>query len=297
MSDQSPTDKPGQGIGTAILLMMAAISMLPVMNVIAKFLSETYPTTQVVWARYAGHVVFVLLVFWPRHGKALFRAHRPGIHILRSLLMYVATCFFFLALRYIEVPVASSINFTSPLLVTALAVPFLGEKVGWRRWLAVLAGFIGALIIIRPGTDNAHWAMILVLGTSLCYATYQILTRRFATADSPETSVFYIALIGTIVGTGSLLLGAKVPESWVDAAMFAGLGVIGGLGHYLIIRALRLGEASVLSPLNYGQLVMATLVSFLVFGTFPDLWTWIGAAIIISSGIYITYRETRRRPA
>ncbi|MEQ8586386.1 MAG: DMT family transporter [Thalassobaculaceae bacterium] len=286
---------PKQDTMRAVLFMLLAINLLPFMNVAAKFLSDDYHTVQVVWARYAGHLVFVLLMFMPRRGLSLLKATKPGIHIIRSMLMFLATVCFFTALRFIEVPVASAINFISPLIVTALAAPFLGESVGIRRWTAVAVGFAGALIIIRPGGGEAHWAMILVLGTAFCYATYQIYTRKFAAADPPETSITYIAIVGAVISSFALPFYWVTPVSVVDALLFALLGLIGGLGHYFVIRAFQHGEASVLAPFNYGQLVMAIVLSYLVFGTFPDLWTFVGGGIIISSGLYITYRETARK--
>ena len=278
----------------AIVFMALAINLFPFMNVAAKFLSVDYPTTQIVWARYAGHLAFVLIMFMPRRGFSLFRASRPGVHIGRSLLMFVSTVCFFSALRWIEVPTASAINFTSPLIVTALAAPLLGEVVGVRRWGAVVVGFIGALIIIRPGGSETHWAMFLVLGTAVSYAGYQIVTRKFATADPPETSITYISFVGAALATVALPFEWVTPLSVRDALLFALLGVIGGLGHYFVIRAFQLGEASMLSPFNYGQLVMATILSLFVFGTFPDKWTLVGAGVIVASGLYITYRERRR---
>ena len=199
-----------------------------------------------------------------------------------------------MALRYIEVPIASAINFTSPIIVTALAIPFLGEKVGIRRWIAVLVGFCGALIIIRPGGAESHWAMLLVLGTAFLYAVYQVLTRKYASSDSAETSIIYIALIGALITTVALPFDYRLPISVLDYGLFILIGFLGGLGHFLIIKAFRLGEASLLSPLNYGQLLMATLLTFLIFCSLPDGMTWLGAGIIVGSGIYITYREAQK---
>jgi len=289
-----PHSSPSQDAIRAILFMALAINLLPFMNVAAKYLSADYHTVQVVWARYAGHLVFVLAMFMPRRGFALLKASRPGIHITRSILMFAATVCFFTALRFIDVPTASAINFTSPLIVTALAAPFLGEAVGLRRWSAVAVGFAGALIIIRPGGGETHWAMLLVFCTALFYATYQIFTRKFSAADPPETSITLIAIVGAVISSVALPFYWVMPHSLLDAALFALLGLIGGLGHYFVIRAFQYGEASVLAPFNYGQLVMAIALSFVVFGTFPDLWTFVGAGIIISSGLYITYRESVR---
>ncbi|WP_193172530.1 DMT family transporter [Nisaea nitritireducens] len=280
--------------GMAVLFMLGAITVLPCMNVLARYLSAEYSTTQIVWARYTGHLLFALVLFMPKHGIGLLRAQKPGVHIIRSVLMFCCTCMFFLALRYIDVPIASAINFTSPIIVTALAVPFLGEKVGVRRWVAVLIGFCGALIIIRPGGAESHWAMFLVIGTAFFYAVYQVLTRKYASSDSAETSITYIALIGALMTTVALPFDYRLPTSALDYGLFILIGFLGGLGHFLVIKAFRLGEASLLSPLNYGQLLMATLLTFLIFGTLPDAVTWLGAGIIVGSGLYITYREAQR---
>lgn len=280
--------------GMAVLFMLGAITVLPCMNVLARYLSAEYSTTQIVWARYTGHLLFALVLFMPKHGIGLLRAQKPGVHIIRSVLMFCCTCMFFLAVRYIEVPIASAINFTSPIIVTALAVPFLGEKVGIRRWIAVLVGFCGALVIIRPGGAESHWAMFLVIGTAFFYAVYQVLTRKYASSDSAETSITYIALIGALMTTVALPFDYRLPTSALDYGLFTLIGFLGGLGHFLVIKAFRLGEASLLSPLNYGQLLMATLLTFLIFGTLPDAVTWLGAGIIVGSGLYITYREAQR---
>lgn len=297
-SDQAAAPSPRtRPLVTAILFMLAAITVLPCMNVLARYLSAEYSTLQIIWARYTGHLIFALIFFLPGHGLGLLRAQKPGIHIIRSVLMFLCTCLFFLAIRYIEVPVASAINFTSPIIVTALAVPFLGEKVGWRRWIAVLIGFVGALIIIRPGGAESHWAMLCVLGTAFFYAVYQVLTRKYASSDSAETSITYIALIGALIPSLILPFDYKLPQSTLDFGLFALIGFLGGLGHFFVIKAFRLGEASLLSPFNYGQLLMATVLTFLIFGTLPDAYTWLGAGIIVGSGLYITYREAKRSTA
>jgi len=291
-----PPARPGtRDTLIAFLFMGASITLLPFMNVAAKYLSVEYPTTQILWARYTGHLVFMIAMFMPSRGLALLRATRPGVHIIRSLLMFVSTVCFFTALRWIDVPTASSINFTGPLIVTALAAPMLGETVGPRRWAAVAVGFAGAMIIIRPGGADTHWAMLLVLGTALSYALYQIMTRKTSTVDTPETSITYIAVVGAVLSSIVVPFDWVTPHSALHLGLFCLLGFIGGVGHYFIIRAFQLGEASLLAPFAYGQLIMATILSWLAFGTLPDLWTFVGAGVIVGSGLYITYRESRRK--
>ena len=295
---QEPVDaeKPKNGdIIRAILFMIVAVNIFPFMNVAAKYLTDDYPIEQILWARYFGHFLFVIIMFMPKMGLALFKVAKPKVHIIRSCLIFISTVCFFGSLQWIDVPTASAINFTSPLLVTAFAVPFLGEVVGIRRWTAVVIGLCGALIIIRPGGESMHPAMLLVVGTSASYAAYQIFTRKFSATISPEASILYFALVGTVITTAVVPFYFVMPHSWIDAGLFFAIGAMGGFGHYMVIKALQAGEASVLSPFNYVQLVMATLLTYLVYDTLPDQWTVIGAVIIVGSGLYITYREAVKR--
>lgn len=286
-------EREGDAILPAILCMCLTIVFFPLLNGSAKLLGPYYPMEEIVWARYAGHLVFMTALFFPRRGFRLFVARRPGLQICRSLLLLCATVFFFVALRTLPLATAVAINFVGPILVTALAVPLLGEKVGMRRWVAVFVGFAGALIIIRPGTDVAHWAALLVLGNATCYALYQILSRKISATDSAETSIIYVALVGFVASTFALPFGVRVPDVWWHWLVFLVLGLTGGLGHYFVVKAYGYAPASIVSPFNYGQLIGATIIGYLAFGDFPDSWTWVGAAVIVGSGLYITYRESR----
>ena len=219
----------------AFLFMGVSITLLPFMNVAAKYLSTDYPTTQILWARYTGHLVFMIAMFMPRHGIGLLRATRPGVHIVRSLLMFVSTVCFFTALRWIPVPTASAINFTGPLIVTALAAPMLGEAVGPRRWAAVAVGFAGAMIIIRPGGADTHWAMLLVLVTAFSYALYQIVTRKTSSVDTPETSITYIAVVGAALSSLVVPFDWVTPDNAIDIGLFCLLGLIGGFAVGMVL--------------------------------------------------------------
>ncbi|GJL86418.1 MAG: hypothetical protein DHS20C03_01270 [Minwuia thermotolerans] len=279
---------------TGILFMCLAISMFPPMNATVKYLGEQgYPYGQVVWARYAGHFVFMVLAFAPRFGMSLFITHRPGVQGMRSLLLFACTALYFYALQYVDLTLAASISFTSPILLTALSVPFLGEKVGARRWIAVFIGFAGALIIIRPGHAEFHWATLLLIGNTICYAFYQVLTRKISAEDTPETTITYTALVGCIIASFLLINGMEMPRSTWHWFLFISMGALGGFGHYFVVKAFQHARASVVAPFGYGQLIGATLLGYFVFGTFPDQWTWIGAAIIVCSGLYIVYREQK----
>ncbi|HZD25903.1 MAG TPA: DMT family transporter [Alphaproteobacteria bacterium] len=277
-----------------ILFMLAGVAMFPFLNASVKLLgSEGYPMAQIVWMRYFGHLVFMLIVFLPGHGAALFRTRQPAAQLARSLLLLSATVFYFLALGHIPLATAASISFTNPFIVTALSVPILGEVVGPRRWLAVLIGFAGALIIIRPGVEGFQPQGLFVLVSASSFAIYQVITRRIAGHDSPATTITYTAIIG------ALLTSFVVPFHWVtptnmrDLLLFLGLGFFGGFGHYMVVKAYEWGEASVIAPLSYGQLIGATILGYLLFSDFPDIWTWVGAAVIVACGIYVAYREGR----
>ena len=189
---------------------------------------------------------------------------------------------------------ATAMSFTAPIIVAALAGPVLGERVGLGHWLAIGAGFCGALVITRPGEGTNPYAL-LVLGSASCYAGYQILTRYVASFDPPETSVTYSALLGTVVLSCVVPFFWKAPDRLAHWLVLSALGVLGALGHYCVARALLRGPAALISPFHYVQLVWAAGVGYLVFGEVPSLWTWAGAAIIIASGFHIALQETRAR--
>jgi drug/metabolite transporter (DMT)-like permease len=211
------------------------------------------------------------------------------------LLQLISLVTFVVGLLYIPMTTATTIFFTGPLLVVALAVPLLGERVGVRRWMAVLVGFVGALVIIRPGADSMDWATLLILASAFFYALYQILTRRAADYDDFRVSAVYTILIALVVSSVAVPFYWETPIGWLDWLVFGGLGILGGLGHLFVIKAYEHAPASVIGPFDYGQLIGATVIGYLVFAEFPDLWTWAGAAIIIVSGIYIARREARAK--
>ena len=269
--------------------------MFVCMNVEAKLLAASLPVVQIVWARTLVHTLFVVVLFGPRHGWwRLFVTRRPAIQLTRSALLLTSTLLFFTAIGRVPLADATAVSFTSPLLVAALAGPILGERVDLRHWLAIAVGFAGALIVIRPTGGGTNPYLFLVVANSVCYAAYQILTRRVARFDPPETSVAYSALLGMLVLSVVGPFSFTAPRGAADWAMLATMGLLGGLGHYYVARGLALGPASILSPFHYVQLVGAAAIGFLVFGDVPSAWTWAGAAVIIASGLYIAWREARR---
>jgi drug/metabolite transporter (DMT)-like permease len=279
----------------AIAFMCAGVSTFPFMNAAVKLLSPNYPAMQITWARFTGHLIVMLLIFLPQYRWALLKTRQPAVQIGRSILMLASNLVFVMAIGRVPLATASAIGFTSPLIVTALSVPLLHETVGWRRWGAVLVGFAGALLVIRPGNGFADAAVLLLLLSSLTYALYQVATRWVSRHDSAATGIVFAALIGSLALSLPMPFIFVTPRSVLDGLLFSCLGFLGGTGHYLVIRAFQLGRAAVVAPLGYVELIGSTVLGYLIFGHFPDLWTWVGAGVIIASGLYIALRERRVR--
>ena len=278
-----------------ILFMCLAICIMPVMNATAKYLVTDYPMPQVVWARFTGHFLFTVAIFLPSLGWRLFVPNRPAMQLGRSAVMFASNGLFIVALASISLPTSSAIMFTAPLMLTALSVPFLGERVGPRRWTAVILGFTGAILIIRPGLGGMQWGAILTFGSAALFAIYQIMTRKIGDDDPAETSIVYMALLGATVMTLALPVFFEMPREPLHFILFGAVGCLGGVTQYFVIKALQCAPASIVAPYLYGELIGATLLGFAIFGDFPDLWTWTGAAIIVASGLYVAYREAIMR--
>jgi drug/metabolite transporter (DMT)-like permease len=265
------------------------------MNAAVKLLAADYPAAQITWARFTGHLIVMLVVFLPRYRWALIRTRRPTVQIGRSIAMLLSNLFYVMAIGRVPLATASAIGFTAPLIVTALSVPLLHESVGWRRWTAVLVGFVGTLMVVRPGTGLHDPAVLLILLSSLAYALYQIGTRWIAPSDNAATGNIFAALFGSLGMTLAMPFVFIPPHTVFDGLLFCSLGLLGGFGHYLVILAFQRGPAAVIAPLGYVELIGTTILGYLIFSNFPDLWTWIGAGVIIASGIYIAFRERKRR--
>jgi len=277
--------------------MCAGVSMFPFMNAAVKLLGAEYPVAQIVWARFTGHLVVMLLIFLPHYGRRLLATRRPAVQIGRSLLMLISNLVFVVAIARVPLATASAIGFTSPLLVTGITKTKGNAIVGIRRWSAVVIGFVGALLVIRPGAGMHDPAVLLLLLSSAAYALYQIATRWVSFYDDAAIGIVFTALLGSLIMTMALPFVFVMPRSAFDFLLFASLGLLGGAGHYLVIRAFQSGPAAVIAPLGYIELIGTTILGYAIFGNFPDLWTWIGAAIIIASGLYIALRERHRRAA
>lgn len=279
-----------------ILFMLAASSLFPVMNGLVQVLSTRYSSEQLVWARTTSHLVFILALFGPSLGLAVVRTTQLKWQLARTMVHLGSMLCFFNGVKYLELAKASSISFTTPFVVALLAWPILGERMPLARLAAVAVAFVGVLIVIRPGSSVFQWASLLILGSSTCYALYQIFTRRVAGHDPPETSAVYSALGGTVLMSFAVPFFWSPLASWTDALLLFSLGIIGGIGHYCVARAMIYAQANVLAPFMYWQMVGAVIVGYMVSGLLPDLATWIGTVIISGAGLYIAWRETRKRP-
>lgn len=277
----------------AIGFAVAGIALFGLLDMQAKVLGGLYPVAEVVWARYAGHCLLMLVVLGPRHGLGLVRTRRLGVQLLRGVLLLLSTGFFFAALSYLPLAEAAAIGFVAPLLVTLLSIPMLGERVGWRRLTAVAVGFGGVLVILRPGGSLFTPAAALPLCTAVAYSLYQILTRRIGTSENPVASLFYTSL----VGAAAMMLVIPfvwVTPDWRHVPMLLSLGICGGVGHFLMIRALQLAPVSIIAPFSYSAMIWSLVFGWLVFGQFPDQVSLVGIAIVIASGLYVAYRESVR---
>jgi drug/metabolite transporter (DMT)-like permease len=293
--DPTTTARHQPDVVRGILMMCAGVSLFPFMNAAVKLLGARYPVGEIVWARFTGHLLVMLAIFLPQYGARLLATRRPGVQIARSLLMLASNALFVVAIARVPLATASAIGFTSPLMVTALSVPLLRESVGIRRWSAVAVGFAGALLVIRPGSGLNDPAVLLLLLGSAAYALYQIATRWVSFHDDAATGIVFSALLGSLVMSFVLPFVFVLPRDPFDIAMLGSLGLLGGAGHYLVIRAFQGAPAAVVAPLGYVELIGTAALGYLIFDQFPDLWTWIGAAVIIASGLYIALRERRLR--
>ena len=273
-----------------VLFMCAACALFPIMNGIVKLLAATYDPKQIVWFRITTHLVLVALVFTPRMGVSLFRTRQIGSQVIVSSMMLMSTLLFFSAVKYVGVAEAISISFVAPLLVVFLAWPLLGERITPVRLTAVVLGFVGVLIVIRPGSSVFQWASLMLVGSAVCYAIYQIYIRRLAGVDHPATSIFYSVLLGTIVMSSVVPFVWKTPVNWTDWALFCSTGAMGALGHYCVARAMTYASANFVAPFNYTQMIGSVIVGYFLFAEVPDLYVWLGTALIVSAGLLVGWR-------
>jgi drug/metabolite transporter (DMT)-like permease len=286
------TDTPP--LGRALPLFLLAGLCLSSLDATAKYLVRDHALFLVVWARYAGQMLVVTPFALQRAGPGFWRTRHPGMQLLRSAFLLGATLCFFAGLRYLPLAEASAITFIAPIFVVALSGPLLGERADRARWIACVVGFIGILVLSRPGSAIFHPATLLLLVAALCNALYYLTTRKLV-QDSAYTTLFYSALVGT-VGLSLALpwqLGEDAPGAR-DAMLFLLLGLLAGLGHWFVISAYLLAPAWLLMPFTYLQMIWATGYGYVVFGQLPDRWSAVGMAIIIGSGLWLALQERWR---
>lgn len=276
-----------------IALMCGAVALFACLDTTAKYLNTQMDSLQVAWARYTSAFVLTLIVSNPLTHPRLLRTRSPKLQITRSLLLVGSTALNFLGLRWLQLDEALSIIFTFPLLVAIISGPMLGEWIGWRRWTAIGFGFVGVLLITRPGLGGMHPAALFTLGATICYGFYAVITRIVSRVDSNQTSLFYANFIGALVMLPVIPVVWQPPVDWVVALLMVMIGVLGSTGHYFLIAGHKLAPASVLSPFVYTQLIWVIIFGYLVFGQVPNSWTIAGAAIVIASGLYLLYRERK----
>ena len=274
----------------AIIFNLLAWVMLPVMDGFAKYLSSDMPVLQITWARYFFTVVFTLPVMMLFFRNKLVWTDKPKLQIIRGLVLLAANICFFYAISVISLAKALTLAFVAPLIVTAFSPIFLGERVGVRRWTAVIIGFIGSLVVIRPGFVEINLASLSALCTGIMYGFYLIITRKLSTSDN---SLLTLLLTGTV---GLIVISLTMPFIWINPSplqwsLMAGIGLFACIGHLFLILSLKYADASKLAPFSYFEIITNIIIGYYFFNDFPDNWTFLGLFIIILSGIYISMRE------
>lgn len=292
VTDPTPPQapRPPDRVLLGIALMLLSVALLPIMEGLAKSMSDRYVVVQLVFARFAFQSLFIVPVAALRHGRELRRGNRLPLQVARGVSILAGTGFFYWSLRTLPLADGLALMFVAPLIVTAISALFLGEQVGARRWGAVLVGFLCVLVILRPGLGVFEPGALLALAAGGCVAAYALLTRHLSTAAPPLVTLAYTSLVG-MIGTGLLLPFVWQTPDAADWVRMAVMGSVGAFGHYFMIRAFEQAPASVISPFIYAEIVMATAIGYLWFGDFPDGFTWAGIAILIASGVYLSWRE------
>jgi len=290
------SSRPASRTSLGALLTMLAMLCFAGMDAISKWLVADYSVAQMIWIRYILLCLFAWFVVRREGLRAAFRTTRPVLQIVRSLIAVIEGAMFVLAFRYLPLADIHAVAATSPLIVIALGVLFLGERAGLARWLAVAAGFVGVLLIVRPGFRSLDWPLLLPLVGAIMWAGYQILTRLASLSDSPGTSLLWSA----IVALAATSFVGPVYWTWPTATAWTLMIVIslmGAIAHYALIKALDYAEAGAVQPYAYTLLVWVTILGFVLFGDVPDLWTILGAAIVVASGLYTWHHDRRSNGA
>ena len=283
-------DRPFKGIA----LILASTVFLGASDVTAKYLSATLPSIEIAWIRFLVFALIMSPAMLPGSPLFALQTNRTGLHLLRGAALLGSSLFFISGLRFLPIAEASATGFVSPLFVTALSIIFLGEKVGLRRWIATAVGLVGVIIILRPGSGAFHPAAFFPLVSALAWAGTLIMTRMMSGTERAITTMTYSSIVGLFL-LSALVPSVWVTPSWQDIALGVFIGVASTAGQWIVVLAFRYADASVLAPFSYTQLLWVSILGFLVFGEVPDLWTIVGAAFIVSSGLYTAHRERVRR--
>jgi drug/metabolite transporter (DMT)-like permease len=279
---------------TGIALVSSCYLVFTLLDGSAKWLVGSVPVIVVVWLRFLVHAVFASALLLPLRGKSLIRTRHLRWHLLRAVMFVVMTGLNFWALQYLQLTITSSIFFIVPILIALAAAPMLGEKLDAGRWVAIAAGFAGVLVIVRPWSADFHPAMVLAVVNAVLYAIFNLMTRRLAAYDSPET-IQYLPAVGAAILLAPLgIAGWESPQGWLEWTVLCLMGALGGLGHYLLALAHRYAPATVIAPFLYQQVIYMALFGYLVFGDVPAPAVWAGAGIVIASGLYLFARERAR---
>ena len=279
---------------TGIALVSLTYLLFTLLDGSAKWLVGSVPVIVVVWLRFVTHVLFAGAVLFPLRGMSLVRTRHMRWHLARAAMFCGMTGINFWALQYLQLAVTSSIYFLMPILIAVMAAPLLGEKLDAGRWAAIVAAFAGVLVIVRPGSADFHPAMLLSVVNAVILALFNLMTRRLAAYDSPETIQYLPAVGAAILLAPFAIAGWESPQGWLEWSVACLLGVLGGVGHYFLALAHRYAPATVIAPFLYQQVLYMALFGYLVFGDVPSPAGWVGASIVIASGLYLFARERRR---
>ncbi|MGI9521451.1 MAG: DMT family transporter [Hyphomicrobiaceae bacterium] len=276
----------------AVFYFLLAIGLISLIDTVCKFYTNQLHAVMLVWGYFAGMSIFVAFYLFSRRDFSHIHSDRPVLQVARSGFLVLSIACLFVSLTYLPIAEATAIGFTGPLFITALSVALLRERVGWHRWLAVVLGLAGVLVIVRPGGAVWHWSAAFALLGALCFALFQLVTRRLASQDRHETTILYTSIGGTC--WASLL----VPFFWTPPTtdhitMFVVIGAMGFGAHFLVLQAFSRAEASLLAPFNYSKLIWVSILGYLVFDELPGVDTLVGSLIIIAAGLYVLYRERR----
>ena len=275
----------------AILLNLSAWTMLPIMDGIAKYLSSSLPVLQITWARYFFTVVIILPIMVLFFKKNLKLSEKPKLQIIRGVLLFFANILFFYSISQISLSKALTLAFIAPLIVTIFSPIFLNEKVGFNRWVAVMIGFFGCLIVIRPGLIDFNLATFAALGTGFMYGFYLIVTRKLSNVDNPLLTLLFTGIVGAFLGSFAIPFYWVMPSSdqWFFLFLF---GFFASIGHLFLILSLKLADASKLAPFGYFEILPNVIIGFYFFNNLPDIFHLAGLVLIIGSGVYILKKES-----